>query len=115
MFIVSGSNTGLGYEAAKHLVRCNASKVILAVRNVEAGKKAAAEIEDATNTTEICSVWHLDMESYASVKGFAARMNRELDRIDGVLLNAGISYGQGRKAEEVCVLMALLRCRYESH
>lgn len=95
VYIVTGSNGGLGYEAAKHLVRLNAAKVVLGVRNLEGGKRAAMAIERATNAKGVCDVWHLDMGSYASIKAFAARMDRELDRIDGVLLNAGISSSVG--------------------
>lgn len=38
-YIVTGANTGLGFEAAKHLVGLEAAKVIVAVRNISAGEK----------------------------------------------------------------------------
>jgi NAD(P)-dependent dehydrogenase (short-subunit alcohol dehydrogenase family) len=42
--IVTGSNTGLGLEAARLLIRLNASKVILAVRTISKGEAAARSI-----------------------------------------------------------------------
>ncbi|KAK3370541.1 hypothetical protein B0H63DRAFT_497444 [Podospora didyma] len=89
-YIVTGANTGLGYEAAKHLVSLGAACVILAVRNVEAGNKAKAEIEAATGALGVAEVWALDLCSYDSVKAFAKRGVDELSRIDGLIENAGI-------------------------
>ena len=101
MYVVTGSNTGLGFEAAKHFVRCNAGKVILAVRNVDAGQRAASNIEHATAREGVCEVWKLDMTSYKSVQDFVKKLDKNLDRIDGILLNAGIANSPGQpKAEQ---------------
>lgn len=48
--IISGSNTGLGLEAARHFVRLEASRVILAVRNAQKGKAAAESIHKSTQS-----------------------------------------------------------------
>ncbi|RSL62491.1 hypothetical protein CEP54_005678 [Fusarium duplospermum] len=68
--IVTGSNTGLGLEAARHFVRLNASKVILACRNVDKGEAAKKDIEESTGRRHVAQVWHLDLCSYESVKSF---------------------------------------------
>jgi hypothetical protein len=47
-YVVTGSNTGLGLETARHLVEFAASRVILAVRNLTAGEKAKKDIEKST-------------------------------------------------------------------
>ncbi|RMJ21457.1 KR domain-containing protein [Aspergillus sp. HF37] len=76
--IVSGSNTGLGKEAARHFARLGASRLILAVRSLDKGHAAKADIEATTNCDKgAIQVWHLDMGSYAS--------------IDIVLANAGVA------------------------
>jgi NAD(P)-dependent dehydrogenase (short-subunit alcohol dehydrogenase family) len=89
-YIVTGSNIGLGLETARHLVGSSASTVILAVRNSAAGETAKAEIERTTGRKGVLEVWHLDLASSASVKKFASKAAKELDRIDGLIENAGV-------------------------
>lgn len=62
--IITGSNVGLGYEAARHFTRLGAAKVILAVRNCQAGEEAKRSIELSTHITGVCEVWQLDLASY---------------------------------------------------
>ncbi|ESZ97251.1 hypothetical protein SBOR_2374 [Sclerotinia borealis F-4128] len=88
--IVTGSNTGLGLEAARHLSRLNTSLLILAVRNQAKGKAAKQSILASTGRPESSiEVWDLDMQSYESIKEFCTRVNT-LHRLDAVLANAGI-------------------------
>ncbi len=88
--IVTGSNTGLGLEAARHFLRLKAAKVILAVRTISKGEAAAAEITASTNTPKSrVEVWQVDLSHSDSVKAFAARVNT-LDRLDAFVQNAGI-------------------------
>lgn len=87
--IITGSNVGLGLEAARHFTRLNASCIVLAVRNTTAGNEAKSSIEKSTKRTNIVEVWPLDLSSYASVLSFASRC-QTLPRIDVLLLNAGI-------------------------
>eukprot|EP01057_Protomagalhaensia_wolfi_P001340 Protomagalhaensia_wolfi_Nauph_80__1339@NODE_179_length_3278_cov_264_687249_g135_i0_p1_GENE_NODE_179_length_3278_cov_264_687249_g135_i0NODE_179_length_3278_cov_264_687249_g135_i0_p1_ORF_typecomplete_len327_score64_83adh_short/PF00106_25/7_7e31adh_short_C2/PF13561_6/3_5e15KR/PF08659_10/3_1e09Epimerase/PF01370_21/0_00019Sacchrp_dh_NADP/PF03435_18/0_0022Sacchrp_dh_NADP/PF03435_18/6e03RmlD_sub_bind/PF04321_17/0_0513Beta_HSD/PF01073_19/0_11_NODE_179_length_3278_cov_264_687249_g135_i022273207 len=86
--IVTGANTGLGFEASKHFARLNA-KVILACRNLEAGQKAKESIEQSTQKKNCCEVWSLDLSDYGSVKEFAERAST-LERVDHLVENAGI-------------------------
>ncbi|OJD11560.1 hypothetical protein AJ78_07695 [Emergomyces pasteurianus Ep9510] len=89
--VITGSNTGLGLEAAKHFARLDAKKIIIAVRNVPSGEKAKELIETTTGRANLCEVWQLDLASYASIKAFAQRASRELPRIDVLLENAGMA------------------------
>ena len=92
--IVTGSNIGLGLEAARHFTRLGASKVILAVRTLSKGENAKASIEQTTGVKNVVEVWQLDMSSYKSVLEFAVRAEKELERVVIALLNAGISAGK---------------------
>lgn len=100
--LVTGSNVGLGFEAANKYVALGASRVILAVRSIEKGTKAKEEISrrngDAAATR--IDVWKLDMDSFASVKAFAERVERELERLDVALLNAGLMMRAFQKSPE---------------
>jgi retinol dehydrogenase-12 len=90
--IVTGSNTGLGYEAAKHFIHLNASKVILAVRSLEKGEAAREKIIAAASShisPERIEVWYVDLGIYRTVLEFCKRAEK-LSRLDVLLLNAGI-------------------------
>ncbi|KAK4448675.1 putative short chain dehydrogenase/ reductase [Podospora aff. communis PSN243] len=90
-YIVTGANTGLGFEAAKHLVALGSAKVIMAVRNIAAGNDAKAKIDNFTGTTNVAEVWRLDLADYDSVKAFAKRATAELECIDGLINNASVA------------------------
>jgi NAD(P)-dependent dehydrogenase (short-subunit alcohol dehydrogenase family) len=88
--IVTGSNTGLGFEAVRHFSRLNASLIIMAVRNPSKGMTAKENILKSTGRpSSSIEVWELDLQSFDSVKSFVAKVN-QLERLDGVLENAGM-------------------------
>ncbi|KAI0113634.1 putative short-chain dehydrogenase/reductase family protein [Nemania sp. FL0031] len=98
--IVTGANSGLGLEAARHFVRLDAAKVILAVRDLKKGAAAKASIVETTGKEEgIIDVWELDLASRGSVKAFATRAN-SLERLDVVVENAGVLTHDFSLAEE---------------
>ncbi|KAI4176062.1 MAG: hypothetical protein LQ343_001345 [Gyalolechia ehrenbergii] len=94
-----GANVGLGFEAARHYVRLGAAKVILAVRTLEKGEAAKKAIEDSEKRQGVVEVWHLDLQSYDSVKEFAHRV-KGLPRLDIMLENAGIATFKYNRAED---------------
>ncbi|ORY08960.1 hypothetical protein BCR34DRAFT_569260 [Clohesyomyces aquaticus] len=90
--IITGSNTGLGFEAAKYAILLGCAKFIMAVRSVDKGEKAKAAIIQATGCDpKIIEIWTIDLTSYDSVKAFATRADRELERIDVLLENAAVA------------------------
>lgn len=89
--IVTGSNTGLGKEATRQFARLGAEKIIMAVRNTQAGEDAKDDIEATTGCgSSVIEVWSLDLSSYDSVKAFATKASK-LSRIDVLLENAGVA------------------------
>ena len=92
--IITGSNVGMGLEAARHFVRLDAAKVILAVRNLAKGIAAKEDIEASLpERANVVEVWKLDLANYASTKAFAEKA-QGLERLDVVVCNAGIcTYG----------------------
>ncbi|KAH7033010.1 putative short-chain dehydrogenase/reductase family protein [Microdochium trichocladiopsis] len=96
--IVTGGNVGLGLETARHFVRLNAARVIIACRNLEKGETAKADIESTTGRTGVVEVWSVDLASFDSVKEFCARA-AELDRLDIVIENAGVAPAKPQLAE----------------
>ena len=86
--VVTGANTGIGFEAASVLAVCGAS-VVLAVRDIDKGKHAAARIAAATPGA-VLTVQELDLASLESVRAAAADLRAAHPRIDLVINNAGV-------------------------
>ncbi|KAL3423280.1 Retinol dehydrogenase 11 [Phlyctema vagabunda] len=97
--IVVGANVGLGKEAARHFVRLNASKVILAVRSLARGEAAKQEIGKTTKRPDAMEVWEVDLASYPSVIAFVSRVS-QLPRVDAVIANASIATRNFELAED---------------
>ncbi|MCX5116852.1 SDR family NAD(P)-dependent oxidoreductase [Micromonospora sp. NBC_00362] len=83
--VVTGANTGLGFETARLLAERGAS-VVLAVRDMERGKLAAARINGDVSVRE------LDLTSLESVRAAAAGLRATYPRIDLLINNAGVMY-----------------------
>ncbi|MGA9872608.1 MAG: SDR family NAD(P)-dependent oxidoreductase [Rhodococcus sp. (in: high G+C Gram-positive bacteria)] len=83
--IVTGANTGLGYETARMLA-ARGTAVVLAVRDVEKGKRAAARMGGDVR------VQALDLASLESVRSAAADIREKYPRIDLLINNAGVMY-----------------------
>ncbi|EXJ91084.1 hypothetical protein A1O1_04191 [Capronia coronata CBS 617.96] len=88
--LVTGANSGLGFEAAVKFTALDAKRVILAVRDLSKGEQAKEAIESRTGKTGVLEVWELDMNSYASIRDFVTRASSDLDRLDIAVLNAGV-------------------------
>jgi NAD(P)-dependent dehydrogenase (short-subunit alcohol dehydrogenase family) len=83
--IVTGANTGLGFETARMLAE-HGAQVVLAVRDVEKGERAAGRIDGDVR------VQALDLTSLASVRSAAADLRAAHPRIDLLINNAGVMY-----------------------
>jgi len=88
--VVTGANTGLGLETAKALA-ARGARVVLAVRNLEKGKEAAATITAATPGADV-TLQELDLSSLESVRAAAAELRSQHDQIDLLINNAGLMY-----------------------
>lgn len=86
--LVTGANRGLGLETTLALAT-HGARVIMAVRNLNQGHRAEAEIKQTIPGASI-EVVSLDLSSLASVREFAARVLQTYDRLDLLLNNAGI-------------------------
>ncbi|KAB5539318.1 hypothetical protein GE09DRAFT_314072 [Coniochaeta sp. 2T2.1] len=90
LYVLTGGNHGIGLEAAKHLVRMSASRVIISSRSLANGAAAVAEIERDTGITGKVEAWQLDLGNFDSVKQFAKKVEG-LERVDAVIENASIA------------------------
>ena len=86
--VITGANTGLGYETATELAGSGAH-VVLAVRNLDKGK-AAADLISRRFPGAAVSVQELDLTSLESVHDAAAELKAKHDGIDLLINNAGV-------------------------
>jgi len=86
--LVTGANSGLGFEASKSLARSNA-RVIMACRSTDKGQVARQSILDQFPDCDL-QLEELDVSSLDSVRDFARRITPELDRLDLLINNAGV-------------------------
>lgn len=85
--VITGSNTGIGFETAEELARRGA-KVILACRDEKRGTAARDSIIKATGNQNIVYK-HLDLASFKSVRAFAGEILKTEPRLDVLINNAG--------------------------
>ena len=88
VIVVTGANSGIGFEAAKAFARKGA-QVVLACRNLEKGQAALAAIQAEVPDAQ-AEIMLLDLASLASVQQFANALQAEHDRLDVLVNNAGI-------------------------
>src|SRR6201996_4317076 len=88
--VVTGANTGLGYETAAALADRGAH-VVLAVRNLDKGKDAAARITAQSPHADV-ELQELDLTSLDSIRAAARQLRSDHDRIDLLINNAGVMY-----------------------
>lgn len=96
--LITGANSGTGYEAAREMARKNAI-VIMAVRNMEKGNQAAAHIKKELPKAKL-QVMKLDLSSLKSVKKFAAEFIAAYDKLDILFNNAGVMVPPYLKTED---------------
>ncbi|MGW0162037.1 SDR family NAD(P)-dependent oxidoreductase [Mycobacterium sp. NPDC003323] len=88
--IVTGANTGLGYETARVLAERGAH-VVIAVRDTAKGEAAAGKIRAASPQAQV-EVVALDLGSLDSVRTAADQLKSGHPRIDLLINNAGVMY-----------------------
>ncbi len=86
--IVTGANSGIGYEAAQALA-CHAATVILACRNKAKGAAAIQQIERECPKAR-AELMPLDLSDLAAIHRFADEFAAHYDRLDMLINNAGI-------------------------
>ncbi len=90
--VVTGSNTGLGLATAQALAGAGA-EVVMAVRNLDKGETARAQIlEEHPHAT--IRLQALDLASLDSVRAAADELLARYDRLDLLVNNAGLMYSK---------------------
>jgi NAD(P)-dependent dehydrogenase (short-subunit alcohol dehydrogenase family) len=96
--VVTGSNSGIGYWAARELAGAGAT-VLIACRNGAKGEEAAAKIGEAVPSADV-PVEELDLADLESVRGFAERFSGQHDHLDLLINNAGVMAPPRRQTKD---------------
>ncbi|EGR31982.1 short chain dehydrogenase reductase family protein, putative [Ichthyophthirius multifiliis] len=94
IIIITGSNTGIGFESAKQLAEQGA-QIILACRDEKKGKNTEIQINQIyKNQSEFIK---LDLSDLSQIRLFVNEFKQKYNRLDVLLNNAGIEAGKYKK------------------
>lgn len=96
--IITGANTGIGYEAALELAKRNA-RIILACRDPKRGQDAVDRIK-AESKNDNVELELLNLASLKSIKEFSERILKKIDKLDILINNAGLAGIESRTLTE---------------
>lgn len=86
-FIVTGGNSGLGFECAAALASDSSALVVIACRDVEKGEQAAQRIRDTGGNV---NVLQLDLAKQKSIRAFVDEFRKQrYASLAGLICNAG--------------------------
>ena len=86
--LVTGANSGIGFEATRQLAEAGWGKVILAARSEEKAEAARAQLVDRTGRDPF-SVLAIDTSEVASANAACGQLRERGETVDFLLLNAG--------------------------
>ncbi|KAM5342166.1 hypothetical protein ACJ41O_015197 [Fusarium nematophilum] len=91
VILVTGGNMGLGKQAILDFARHNPRQIWLASRSLQKAEAAVAEIKHQVPDAPI-KLLEIDLASFESVQKAASIFLAESDRLDILMLNAGIMF-----------------------
>ncbi|GGH00298.1 oxidoreductase [Pedobacter zeae] len=87
-FLITGANSGIGYETAKALYQAGAH-IIMACRDFNRAEEAAKSISSAAETGSL-EIAQLNLSNLSDVKDFADQIIKKHNKIDVLINNAGV-------------------------
>ena len=90
LYIVTGANSGLGFDTSLHLAYLGAS-VILACRNLDRALKAKEKILTEVPNAKLF-IEEYDQADFTSIVNFSKRIKENYTHIDGLACNAGVYF-----------------------
>lgn len=89
-FLITGANTGAGFEAAKILLQKNA-EVVMLNRNEQKSLEAIKALKEQVGTNAKVSFIKMDLSDLGSVRSAAQEVLDRVVRIDALMCNAAIA------------------------
>ncbi|XP_055627231.1 retinol dehydrogenase 12-like isoform X1 [Toxorhynchites rutilus septentrionalis] len=98
LFIITGANTGLGYETTKAITARQAT-TIMACRNMTKARQAIERIRQESKEGELIPM-ELDLASFNSIRKFASEINAKYPKMFCLVNNAGLAAQNPEFTEE---------------
>lgn len=98
-FVVTGANSGIGFQSSKRLVKAGANLIMLC-RNEDKANAAAQELRQNASGSSSVETIQMDLASLSSVRAAAASVLETAPKIDALINNAGIMFPPRRTATE---------------
>lgn len=95
-YLITGANSGAGFQAARTLLKKNA-RVVMLNRSTEKSKAAIGELKQEIGTAADVSFVRMDLAVLDSVREAAAEVLKTVPRIDALINNAAIAQVPTRK------------------
>lgn len=98
IILITGANSGLGFEAAKQLAK-QGHEIILLCRNKEKGTQAVADIKSYSGNEQI-HLYSANLAIQKSVEEVAQQIKKDYNRLDVLLNNAGGVFSEFQLSED---------------
>ena len=89
-YLITGANSGTGFNAAKILLSKGA-EVVMLNRNEAKSAKAISDLKAEIGANANVSFIKMDLAELASVRNAAAEVNKNVSKIDALMCNAAIA------------------------
>jgi len=112
VILVTGANTGIGYELVRLLAE-KGHKVYLGARNETAGKEAQAKLNaEGFNSVKFVRI---DVTNLATIQAAKETIDQEDGKLDVLVNNAGISGGMDKDQNATTISLSIIRDTMESN
>jgi NAD(P)-dependent dehydrogenase (short-subunit alcohol dehydrogenase family) len=88
VIVITGANSGIGYETAKALAEQGA-QVVMACRDAPRGEAALQDLKQAVSQANV-QLMSLDLSSFESIRAFAKSFQAQFKQLDVLVNNAGL-------------------------
>jgi NAD(P)-dependent dehydrogenase (short-subunit alcohol dehydrogenase family) len=92
--LVTGANSGIGFAAALELASAGYKTILVACRSMEKAKRAAEALKAESGRDTFVPL-EMDVARLASVRSAAETLRERGERINALILNAGVLPGRG--------------------
>ncbi|KAF9761354.1 hypothetical protein IL306_003851 [Fusarium sp. DS 682] len=90
VILITGGNSGLGFESTRQLLKHGPARIILACRSKAKFDQAVSELQKEGAKTDVISFLAPDLASFSSIKSAAKEFQASSTRLNILVNNAGI-------------------------